>query len=55
MWGLTDHTNWLYEKSLQERPLATRRPRPLLYDDKLKRKPSWHAVATALREMPPRP
>ena len=53
-WGLVDNTSYIYENSLKESPRATRRPRPLLYDEKLQRKPSWHAVATALREMPPR-
>ncbi len=53
-WGFTDHTSWIYHNSLKESPRAIRRPRPCLYDDKLQRKPSWHAVATALQGMPPR-
>lgn len=53
-WQLSDRTSWLWYAAGQTSPRATRRPRPLPLDESFSRKPAWHAVADALRAMPPR-
>lgn len=53
-WQLGDRTSWLWYAAEQKAPGSTRRPRPLLLDEAFDRKPAWHAVADALRAMPPR-
>lgn len=53
-WQLSDRTSWLWYAAEQKSPRATRRPRPLPLDESFDRKPAWHAVADALRAMPPR-
>lgn len=53
-WQLADHTSWLWYAAEAKAPGSIRRPRPLLLDEAFERKPAWHAVAAALRAMPPR-
>ncbi len=54
LWQMADHTSWLYYDDVRERPGSNRRPRPLVYDDKFRRKPAWDAVASAFEKMPAR-
>lgn len=54
LWQLADHTSWLHYKDVEKSPGATRRPRPLPFDESFNRKPAWSAIADALRAMPPR-
>lgn len=51
-WQLSDRTSWLYYADQSKG--GDRLPRPLLLDAEFRRKPAWHAVAEALKEMPPR-
>ena len=53
-WQLADHTSWLYYDDVSGKPKATRRPRPLPYDNKFQRKPAWYAIAEALDAAPHR-
>ncbi|NKC29716.1 endo-1,4-beta-xylanase [Falsiroseomonas selenitidurans] len=54
-WGLTDRHSWIREGRLAEhrrRDRAT--PRPLPYDEAMRRKPMWAAIAAALDAAPHR-
>ncbi|NKE48201.1 endo-1,4-beta-xylanase [Roseomonas frigidaquae] len=54
-WGLTDRHSWIREGRLPEhRRRDTARARPLPYDDAMRRKPIWAAIAAALDAAPPR-
>ncbi|HEX2114729.1 MAG TPA: endo-1,4-beta-xylanase [Alphaproteobacteria bacterium] len=56
-WGLTDRWSWL--RSPAATPQAIRRDgaaaRPLPFDDALRRKPAWSAIARAFAAAPARP
>jgi len=53
-WQLADHTSWLHYDAVAKLPNATRRPRPLPFDEAFSPKAAYHAVAAALKVMPPR-
>jgi endo-1,4-beta-xylanase len=54
LWQMADHTSWLYYDAAREKPSAGRKPRPLVYDEKFRKKPAWDAVAAAFEAMPSR-
>ncbi|MBU8537465.1 endo-1,4-beta-xylanase [Falsiroseomonas tokyonensis] len=54
-WGLTDRHSWIRRGLLPEhRRRDTAQPRPLPFDDGMRRKPMWQAIAAALDAAPTR-
>lgn len=54
-WGLTDRHSWIHEGRLPEhRRRDNARARPLPYDDAMRRKPIWAAIAASLDAAPRR-
>ena len=53
-WQLGDKASWYFERSVREEPKSKRRPRPLLFDLRMRPKPALFAVIDALRAMPQR-
>ncbi len=54
LWQIADHTSWMYYDDVRLHPKALRRPRPLPFDERFRRKAAWSAIAEALDAMPPR-
>ena len=54
LWQLADGTSWMFYEDAAKPAASQRHPRPLLYDETFKRKPSWYAVAEALEAAPGR-
>ena len=55
LWQLSDATSWMADPALKNGLRKDRRAsRPLPYDQSFQKKSAWHAVAEALRNMPPR-
>lgn len=54
-WQLGDRESWYYPASVYKEPASLRRPRPLLFDLRMRPKPALYAVIAALQNMPPRP
>ncbi len=52
-WGLSDRYTWWNDTEMMAAHGATRLARPLPYDDMLRRKPLWHAMAEAFRTKRP--
>jgi endo-1,4-beta-xylanase len=50
-WQLGDRASWYFERSVGEDPKSKRRPRPLLFDLRMRPKPAFFAVVAALRNM----
>jgi endo-1,4-beta-xylanase len=50
-WQLGDRASWYFEGSAREDPKSKRRPRPLLFDLRMRPKPALFAVMDALRTM----
>jgi endo-1,4-beta-xylanase len=48
-WGLTDRYTWWRDPSMRQFYKSNRLPRPLPYDDELRKKPMWEAMAEAFR------
>lgn len=46
-WQLADSASWYYHASVEDNPTATRRPRPLPFDEALRRKPAADAMLAA--------
>jgi endo-1,4-beta-xylanase len=54
-WGLSDRHSWIRRARLPEHRRADGAlPRPLPFDEALRRKPMWHAIAAALDAAPAR-
>jgi endo-1,4-beta-xylanase len=49
-WELSDKYSFYRELARQKNPAATRWPRPLPYDDRMRKKPLWYAIARSLEE-----
>jgi endo-1,4-beta-xylanase len=54
LWQLSDGTSWMHDASATGRIEVRRDARPLIYDDKFRKKPAWDAVARALSNAPAR-
>lgn len=54
LWQIADHTSWMFYDDVAKNPGARRRPRPLPFDERFRKKPAWHAIAAALDDMPAR-
>jgi endo-1,4-beta-xylanase len=48
-WELSDQYSFYTAAARKKDPLATRLPRPLPYDEKMKKKPLWFAMARAFQ------
>ena len=48
-WELSDKYSFYAAAARQQDPTATRLPRPLPYDDRMRRKPLWYAMARSLQ------
>ncbi len=53
-WQLGDKESWYFANSIHQNPGALRRPRPLLFDLRMRPKPALFTVLDALRNMPSR-
>jgi endo-1,4-beta-xylanase len=53
-WQLGDRASWYFERSVDDNPKSKRRPRPLLFDLRMRPKPALFAVIAALKNMAPR-
>jgi endo-1,4-beta-xylanase len=53
-WQMFDRASFYHRDWLEKFPSAERRPRPLLFDLQLNKKPSYFAVAEAFKNMPSR-
>ncbi len=51
-WGLSDKYTWLKALWESQRGATFRQPRPLLFDDKMQKKPAYEAVSRALHSRP---
>ena len=49
-WQLSDLYSGYRKDAIASNPSARRLPRPLLFDDKMERKPAWTSVANALQQ-----
>jgi endo-1,4-beta-xylanase len=49
-WGLTDRYTWWRDPSVRQFYKLNRLPRPLPFDDELRKKPMWTAMAEAFRD-----
>lgn len=49
-WGLSDRYSWWRDPSVMAAYGLDHAPRPLPYDESLRRKPLWHAMAAAFRD-----
>lgn len=52
LWQLADRFSWYRDPALMQQLGISRAVRPLPYDDQLKRKPAWDAIARALQSRP---
>jgi endo-1,4-beta-xylanase len=48
-WELSDQYSFYTDAARKKNPLATRLPRPLPYDDQMRKKPLWFAMARAFQ------
>ena len=54
-WGLSDRHSWIRQGRLADhRRRDQAKPRPLPYDEAMRRKPMWDAIASAFDAAPPR-
>jgi endo-1,4-beta-xylanase len=53
-WGLSDRDSWIDTKNSETRRSDGLPPRPLPFDDQLRPKPAYFAIAAALAAAPPR-